>query len=48
MRWRASGTYSLSGKRRISSWNVENERSVSFGGRSDRSTRSSFSMMFGA
>ena len=41
MRWRASGTYSLFGNRRISSWNVENERSVSFGGRSDRSTRSS-------
>ena len=33
MRWRASGTYSLSGKRRTSSWNVENDFSVSFGGR---------------
>ena len=48
MRWRASGTYSLSGNRRISSWNVENELSVSFGGRSDQIDAHQRSMMFGA
>ncbi len=48
MRWRASGTYSLSGNRRTSSWNVVNDFSVSFGGRTDKSTLNNRSRTFGA